>query len=59
MPTEHWHLVMDAIDTTGRAFFLGMTLRWARCHDHKFGPITKEDYYAGRRTKGYSSSNAG
>jgi hypothetical protein len=46
MPTEHWHLVIeDSIDTTGRAF-LGLTLRCARCHDHKFDPITKEDYYA-------------
>jgi hypothetical protein len=46
MPTEHWHLVMeDSIDTTGRAF-LGLTLRCARCHDHKFDPISKEDYYA-------------
>jgi hypothetical protein len=23
-----------------------LTLRCARCHDHKFDPITKEDYYA-------------
>jgi hypothetical protein len=46
MPTEHWHLVIeDSIDTTGRAF-LGLTLRCARCHDHKFDPVTKEDYYA-------------
>jgi hypothetical protein len=35
----------DAIDTTGRAF-MGLTLRCARCHDHKFDPVTKEDYYA-------------
>jgi hypothetical protein len=35
----------DAIDTTGRAF-LGLTLRCARCHDHKFDPLTQEDYYA-------------
>jgi hypothetical protein len=45
-PYELWHLTMeDAIETTGRAF-LGLTLRCARCHDHKFDPITKEDYYA-------------
>ncbi len=45
-PYEQWHLTLeDAIDTTGRAF-LGLTLRCARCHDHKFDPVTREDYYA-------------
>lgn len=45
-PYELWHLTLeDTIDTTGRAF-LGLTLRCARCHDHKFDPVTKEDYYA-------------
>jgi hypothetical protein len=45
-PYEFWHLTMeDTIDTTGRAF-LGLTLRCARCHDHKFDPVTREDYYA-------------
>jgi hypothetical protein len=45
-PYEQWHLTLeDAIDATGRAF-LGLTLRCARCHDHKFDPISQEDYYA-------------
>ena len=45
-PFELWHLTLeDTIDTTGRAF-LGLTLRCARCHDHKFDPVTTEDYYA-------------
>jgi hypothetical protein len=35
----------DQIDTLGRAF-LGMTLGCARCHDHKFDPISQADYYA-------------
>lgn len=26
--------------------FLGMSVRCARCHDHKFDPISAEDYYA-------------
>ena len=26
--------------------FLGLTLSCARCHDHKFDPITTKDYYA-------------
>jgi hypothetical protein len=28
------------------AAFLGLTLQCARCHDHKFEPVTQEDYYA-------------
>jgi cytochrome c553 len=45
-PYELWHLTLeDSIDTTGRAF-LGLTLRCARCHDHKFDPVTRQDYYA-------------
>lgn len=44
-PFELMHLTIeDTIDTTGRTF-LGLTLRCARCHDHKFDPITMEDYY--------------
>ncbi len=45
-PYELWHLTLeDTIDTVGRAY-LGMTLRCARCHDHKFDPIPTRDYYA-------------
>ena len=35
----------DWVDTTGAAF-LGLTLGCARCHDHKFDPISQRDYYA-------------
>ncbi len=45
-PEELWHLTLeDAVDTTGRAL-LGLTMRCARCHDHKYDPITQTDYYA-------------
>ena len=45
-PYELWHLTLeDTIDTVGQAL-LGMTLRCARCHDHKFDPIGQRDYYA-------------
>jgi len=45
-PYELWHLTLeDAIDATGRTF-LGLTLRCARCHDHKFDPVSQRDYYA-------------
>lgn len=35
----------DIINTTGTAF-LGLTLGCARCHNHKFDPISHTDYYA-------------
>lgn len=35
----------EKIDAVGRTF-LGLTLACARCHDHKFDPISQEDYYA-------------
>jgi hypothetical protein len=39
------HLTIeDTLDNFGRAF-LGLTINCARCHDHKFDPITTRDYY--------------
>jgi len=38
-------IVDEQIDVVSRAF-LGLTIRCARCHDHKFDPISTEDYYA-------------
>ena len=39
------HLTIeDTIDNLGRSF-LGLTISCARCHDHKFDPITNRDYY--------------
>lgn len=34
----------DVVNTTG-SVFLGVTLGCARCHDHKYDPITHKDYY--------------
>ncbi|MBM3824375.1 MAG: DUF1553 domain-containing protein [Verrucomicrobia bacterium] len=40
------HLTIeDTLDNVGRAF-LGLSINCARCHDHKFDPITAADYYA-------------
>ena len=36
--------LVDSVDVTGEAF-LGLTVSCARCHDHKFDPITQRDYH--------------
>ena len=38
-------IVDEQVDTVGSAF-MGMTLGCARCHDHKFDPISTADYYS-------------
>jgi hypothetical protein len=38
-------IIDEQVDTLGQAF-LGLTLGCARCHDHKFDPLTQADYYA-------------
>jgi cytochrome c553 len=40
-----YDIVDEQIDVTGKAF-LGLTLACARCHDHKFDPISTRDYYS-------------
>ncbi len=58
----------EQIRATSRAF-LGLTVGCARCHDHKFDPVTMEDYYGlagmflstktlfGTTSKGYKGQN--
>jgi hypothetical protein len=44
-PERDPHLTIeDTLETLGRSV-LGLGLSCARCHDHKFDPITREDYY--------------
>ncbi|MDW8221456.1 MAG: DUF1553 domain-containing protein [Gemmatales bacterium] len=38
-------VVDEQLDTIGKAF-LGLSIGCARCHDHKFDPITAREYYA-------------
>ena len=38
-------VVDDQLDVIGRSL-LGVTISCARCHDHKFDPISTADYYA-------------
>ncbi len=34
----------DRVDTTS-TIFLGLTVQCAKCHDHKYDPISQKDYY--------------
>jgi hypothetical protein len=44
---EEWRTeyVADRVNTMGTAM-LGLTLECARCHDHKYDPVTQRDYYS-------------
>ena len=45
-PENYHHLtIQDTIDTLGQSV-LGLSIGCARCHNHKFDPITTADYYA-------------
>jgi hypothetical protein len=38
-------IIEDTLNTTGQVV-LGVSLRCARCHDHKFDPISSKEYYS-------------
>lgn len=43
---HYFHLtIADLLDTMGQSV-LGLSIGCARCHDHKFEPISAKDYYA-------------
>jgi len=44
MLAERYNELDDMVSTTSQVF-LGLTLGCARCHDHKFDPLTTRDYY--------------
>src|SRR5579884_2551013 len=43
---EEWRVetVVDRVETTS-AVFLGLTMGCARCHEHKYDPITHKEFY--------------
>ena len=45
--SENYHhlTIQDTIDTLGQSV-IGLSLGCARCHDHKFDPVSMHDYYA-------------
>ena len=42
LASDDWDERVDAVSRG----LLGLTVACARCHDHKFDPITNKDYYA-------------
>lgn len=54
---------LDDIMVTTTTAFLGLTVGCARCHDHKFDPISQTDYYAMlgfiRSIDGYGQQHTG
>jgi hypothetical protein len=44
-PLESRHELLNEMTSGVGAVFLGLTMGCARCHDHKFDPISQKDYY--------------
>lgn len=49
----HWRAIMDELTDVSGEVFLGLSMGCAKCHDHKFDPILRDDYF---RLQAYFSS---
>ncbi len=45
IPGQNRQLMLEDMTDTTAGVFLGLTVGCARCHDHKFDPISQKDYY--------------
>jgi len=45
VPGLNRQLILDDIVDTNTSLFMGLTVACARCHDHKYDPISQKDYY--------------
>jgi hypothetical protein len=41
---QHFNVILDRVGTTSTVW-LGQTLACARCHDHKYDPLSQKDFY--------------
>jgi mono/diheme cytochrome c family protein len=42
---ESRQMILDEMTATVSSVFLGLTVKCAQCHDHKYDPIPQKDYY--------------
>ena len=44
---EEWRVeyVSDRTNTAGKAI-MGLTMECAKCHDHKYDPVSQEEYFS-------------